>query len=105
MSLYVYDIKPYSRLGPNKITFPFASTIKIRLEYNCNVKVFSVRAKPCSCDLSLSKYEGEKSNGNMLKHVNAIHYDFYGLKTLFDDFVFYKIFPRFKPKTQFVCAR
>ena len=46
------------------------------------------------CQASKTK----KSNGNMLKHVNAIHYDFFGLKTLFDDFFSLGYFQYFSSK-------
>ena len=80
MLLNVYDINPYFETEAKQNCISFCTSyfynqncsfkIDIRLEYNCNVKVSSVRAKACSCDFTLSKYEDEKSNGNMLKHVN-----------------------------------
>ena len=57
MSLYVYDISPYFEIGTEQNFISFRSKFA---EYNFNVNVFSVHAKACSCDLSLSSFEDEK---------------------------------------------
>ena len=63
----LYDINPYfeTEATQNLISYHIFCLSKlqfdIRLELNCNIKVFSVLAQPCVCDLSLSKYEDEKS--------------------------------------------
>ena len=52
--LYVYDINPYFETGAKQNSHLLFKQSKFA-EYNFNVNVFSVRAKACACDLSLSK--------------------------------------------------